>query len=59
MAQALLEAEHTHSPVRLLLRYQGEYKTVAVGYYGGPRYPHLVRVNGTPDYLDEIIAAKK
>jgi predicted metalloprotease with PDZ domain len=59
MAHALLEAEHTHSPVRLLLRYQGEYKTVAVDYYGGPRYPHLVRVNGTPDYLDEIIAAKE
>jgi len=21
--------------------------------------PHLIRVNGSPDYLDEIIAAKK
>lgn len=32
---------------------------MAVDYYGGLQYPHLVRVNGTPDYLDEIIAAKK
>jgi hypothetical protein len=43
----------------VLLKYQGEYKTVAVDYHGGPQYPHLVRLEGTPDYLDEIIAAKK
>jgi len=59
MTNALTEAEHTHSPIRLLLKYQGEYRTVAVAYYGGPQYPHLVRLNGTPDYLDEIIAARK
>jgi predicted metalloprotease with PDZ domain len=59
MANALLEAEHTHAPIGLLLQYQGEYKTVAVDYYGGPQYPHLARIDGTPDYLDEIIAARK
>ena len=28
--------------------------TVPIDYHDGERYPSLVRVNGTPDYLDEI-----
>jgi len=59
MTDALKAAEHDQAPISLLLKYQGEYKTVAVDYHGGMQYPHLVRVSGTPDYLDEIIAAKK
>ena len=59
MTNAIAAAAHSSDPIMLLLKYQGEYKTVAVDYHGGPQYPHLVRVEGTPDYLDEIIAAKK
>jgi predicted metalloprotease with PDZ domain len=59
MRNAIERAEHSKDPIRLLLKYQGEYNTVAVDYHGGLQYPHLVRVDGTPDYLDEIIAAKK
>jgi len=42
-----------------MLAYQGEYKTIPVDYHDGLQYPHLVRINGTADYLDEIIAASK
>lgn len=59
LKDAILAAEHNSDPIRLLLKYQGGYKTIAVDYHGGLQYPHLVRVNGTHDYLDEIIAAKK
>lgn len=59
LANAIKAAEHDQDPIRLLLQYQGGYKTVAVDYHGGLQYPHLVRVGGSPDYLDEIIAAKK
>ena len=31
------------------------YKTVTVDYRGGPRFPHLVRVEGKPDLLDDLI----
>ena len=55
---AIVAAEHGGAPIRLLLSYQGGYRTVAVDYHDGLQYPHLVRVNGSPDYLDEIIAAK-
>jgi predicted metalloprotease with PDZ domain len=59
MTDAIKAAEHGNEPIRLLLKYQGGYETVAVDYHGGLQYPHLVRINGAPDYLDEIIAAKK
>ena len=59
MTQAILAAEHSQEPIKLLLKYQGGYKTVSVDYHDGLQYPHLVRVEGTPDYLDEIIAARK
>ncbi len=59
MTNAIERAVHSKDPIRLLLKYQGEYRIAAVDYHGGPQYPHLVRVDGASDYLDEIIAAKK
>ena len=59
LKDAILAAEHGSDPIRLLLKYQGAYQTIAVVYHDGLQYPHLVRVDGTPDYLDDIIAAKK
>jgi hypothetical protein len=32
---------------------------VPVDYHEGLQYPHLVRVKGTPDYLSEIITARR
>ena len=58
MTDAITAAEQSPGPIKLLLKYQGEYKTVAVDYHGGLQYPHLVRIDGTPDYLDQIIAAR-
>ncbi|HVS76437.1 MAG TPA: hypothetical protein VHE11_05845, partial [Steroidobacteraceae bacterium] len=59
MTDAIASAEHDSAPIRLLLKYQGGYKTIPVDYHGGLQYPHLVRVEGKPDYLDEIIAPRK
>ncbi|WP_250634372.1 M61 family metallopeptidase [Pinirhizobacter soli] len=52
-------AKDGKAPIELLLKYQGSYRKIAVDYHGGLQYPHLVRVEGTPDYLSEIIAAHK
>jgi predicted metalloprotease with PDZ domain len=56
---AITAAKGGKSPIQLLLKYQGGFKTVAVDYHDGLQYPHLVRINGTPDYLSQIIAARK
>ncbi|MBE1162236.1 M61 family metallopeptidase [Dyella acidiphila] len=59
LKSALTAAKHGSAPIQLLLKYQGGYRTVAVDYHDGLQYPHLVRVEGAPDYLDEIIAPRK
>jgi predicted metalloprotease with PDZ domain len=53
---AIKAAVSNSEPIRLLVIDNDYYKTVSVDYHGGERYPHLARVEGKPDYLDELIA---
>jgi hypothetical protein len=39
--------------------YFDRYRTGAIYYLGGLRYPHLERIMGTPDRLSDIFAARK
>lgn len=41
-------------PLELLVENDNYYKTYSIEYHGGQRYPHLVRIEGKPDLLDEI-----
>ncbi|MGA7440148.1 MAG: peptidase M61 [Luteibacter sp.] len=59
LKDAITAAKAGKAPIAFTLKYQGRYQTIPVDYHGGLQYPHLVRVEGTPDYLSEIIAAKK
>ena len=47
------------SGVELLLKVDNRYKTVKIDHRGGLRYPKLVRVDGTPDRLTELLSALK
>ena len=57
LKDAITAAKGGGAPIQLLLKFQGGVHTVPVDYHGGLQYPHLVRLDGTPDYLDQIIAA--
>lgn len=46
------------TPVVLRVRSFGHAETTTVDYRGGLRYPHLVRVPGTPDRLSELLKAR-
>ncbi len=59
LKSAIAAAKDSKAPIQLLLKYQGSFRTVPVDYHDGLKYPHLVRVDGTPDYLGEIIAPRK
>ena len=59
LKSAITAAKDNKAPIQLLLKYQGGYRTVMVDYHGGLQYPHLMRVEGTPDYLSEIIAPRQ
>jgi predicted metalloprotease with PDZ domain len=58
LKRAITAAKDSKQPIELLIKYLGDYRTVAIDYHGGLQYPHLVRVAGTPDYLDQIIKAR-
>jgi len=53
---AIVAAEKTNAPIKLLLKRDDEFLTLNVDYHGGLRYPHLERVESVPDRLDAILA---
>ncbi|MFL6591881.1 MAG: M61 family metallopeptidase [Luteimonas sp.] len=59
LEDAVKAAKTDKAPIRLLVREFNRYRTIDVDYHGGLRYPHLERIAGTPDYLTQILAARK
>jgi predicted metalloprotease with PDZ domain len=59
LRDAIVAAEHSNAPIRLLLKRDKEFVTLTVDYHDGLRYPHLERVESTPDRLDDILAPVK
>jgi predicted metalloprotease with PDZ domain len=55
LADAINAAKDPSQPITLLVVSDDYYRTCAIDYHGGPRYPHLVRDDSKPDYLDELI----
>ena len=56
---AIQQAQGASAPLQLLVKNVNHYVTYAVDYHQGLKYPHLERIPGTPDYLDQIIAPLK
>jgi predicted metalloprotease with PDZ domain len=52
------QAEHSNGPTAFLVQQDDWYRTLNVDYHGGPKYPHLVRITGTPDMLAKIMAPR-
>jgi predicted metalloprotease with PDZ domain len=59
LTDAILAAEKNRAPLQLQFRDGDKYKTVAIPYYDGMRYPSLQRIDGTPNRLDDIFAPSK
>jgi len=54
-AATVEEASKAHAPIALLVQHGDVYRTISVAYVDGPRYPHLVRIDGAPDRLSEVV----
>ena len=52
---AIKNAKDSSQPITLLVVNDDYINTATINYHGGARYPHLVRDNEKPDYLDELI----
>jgi predicted metalloprotease with PDZ domain len=52
---AVKAAKNNAAPIQLLVENSEYYRTYAVNYHDGDRYPHLVRDMSKPDYLGDMI----
>jgi predicted metalloprotease with PDZ domain len=55
LKNALDDAKGGRAPIELIVSNTGYYKVVRLDYHGGQKYPHLEKVAGAPDLLDEIL----
>ena len=58
MREAIRAAKSGTAPIQLLIENDEYYKTYSIDYHGGEMYPHLVRDEGKPDLLGEILKAR-
>ena len=55
---AITEAKTGKAPIQLLVKDRDHYRTVAIRYSGGLRYPKLERIEGTEDRLTQVLSPR-
>ena len=58
LRDAIVRAQKDGQPIRIQAEADGVSRTYAVHYDGGLKYPHLVREQGSTDYLKQLLAPK-
>jgi predicted metalloprotease with PDZ domain len=53
---AIKRAQHSTAAISLITSQTGWFQTLSLDYHDGIRYPHLERIEGTPDMLASIAA---
>ena len=56
--EAIIAAQATRQPISLLVEKGDYFSTLEVGYFDGPRFPHLVRIEGRVDNLAATLAPR-
>jgi predicted metalloprotease with PDZ domain len=55
LEDAIKASKDSSQPIKLLVVVDDYIRSCTINYHGGDRYPHLVRDDAKPDYLDELI----
>lgn len=58
LRRAITAAKDNPAPIELLVKNGDRYRTLAIDYHNGLRYPRFERVAGTPDRLGDILSAR-
>ena len=58
LKRALVAAQSGKASIEMLVRQGDSFRTLRLDYHDGLRYPHLQRVEGTPDLLSRILAPR-
>ncbi|MFA9215987.1 MAG: peptidase M61, partial [Sphingomonadaceae bacterium] len=56
---AVSSAKNGSAPIELTVKRGTQFRTIALDYHGGLRYPRLERIPGTPDRLEAILQPLK
>ena len=59
IAEAITASKGNTTPIEMMLRNGDRFRTVRFDYHDGLRYPHLERIEGTPDRLGDIFAPRR
>uniref|UniRef100_E6QKG7 PDZ domain-containing protein n=1 Tax=mine drainage metagenome TaxID=410659 RepID=E6QKG7_9ZZZZ len=54
LREAIQQAKGTTTPIEVIVQRDSFVSTLKIDYHDGERFPVLERIDGTPDYLDEI-----
>jgi predicted metalloprotease with PDZ domain len=54
LTDAITAAKTASDPIHFLMQSEQYITPISIDYHDGMRYPTMVRVDGTKDYLDEI-----
>jgi predicted metalloprotease with PDZ domain len=52
---AIAAAKDSKKPIELMVDTGDYFRVISVPYFDGPRYPHLIRAEGRPDTLTEVL----
>jgi len=59
ISEAITASKGTTTPIEMMLRKGERFRTIRFDYHDGLRYPHLERIEGTPDRLGDILAPRR
>ena len=59
LREAVTAAKNSTAPIELLVKRGNLYRTIALDYHDGLKYPRLERIPGTPDRLTTILSPLK
>jgi len=55
LKRAIRDSQSNSSPIEITTNSGGKLELHQISYHGGSRFPHLERIEASPNYLDEIL----
>jgi predicted metalloprotease with PDZ domain len=59
LSEAITASKNNTTPIQIMLKHGERFRTIDFDYHGGLRYPHLERIEGTPDRLGDILSPRR
>jgi predicted metalloprotease with PDZ domain len=59
ISDAITASKGNTTPIEMMVRKGDRFRTIRFDYHDGLRYPHLERIEGTPDRLGDILSPRR